>query len=70
MNDEVQRALSEDTPGTRLSSEDRDFHRREVLRLRALAKTITTPAVRARVLAQAEEHARLIGLAENAGGSE
>ena len=53
------------THGIRLSAEDREFHQREVLRLRALAETITTPAVRAHVLAQAEEHARVSGLTDN-----
>ena len=44
-----------------LSAEDRHFHWREALRLRALAQTITTPGVRSRVLERAYEHARLIG---------
>jgi hypothetical protein len=34
---------------------------REAMRLRSLAPTITTPAVKARVLEQAQEHARLAG---------
>ena len=42
--------------------EDRNHHRREATRLRSLAPTITTPAVKARVLEQAQEHARLAGL--------
>src|SRR5260370_28797060 len=42
--------------------EDRALHWRDAVRLRGLAVTITTEAVRARVLAQALEHARLIGL--------
>ena len=41
--------------------EDRKHHTREATRLRSLAPTITTPAVKARVLEQAQEHARLAG---------
>jgi len=40
---------------------DRAFHWQEAVRRRALAVTITTEAVRVRVLTQAIEHARLIG---------
>ena len=47
MNDEVQRALPRDAP---------NFHERQAAHLRALAGTITTPAVKARLLARAEEH--------------
>ena len=50
------------TTAIRLSAADYEFHRRETVRLRALAKTLTTAAVKARVLPQAEEHARLAGL--------
>jgi hypothetical protein len=50
------------TSAIRLSAEDRAFHWQEGVRLRALAMTITTEPIRARVLAQALEHARLIGL--------
>ena len=46
---------SDYTPGIRLSAEDRAFHWQEAVRLRALANTITTEPVRARVLAQATE---------------
>ena len=46
--------------------EDRKHHTCEAMRLRSLAPTITTPAVKARVLEQAQEHARLAGL--DAGG--
>jgi hypothetical protein len=42
--------------------EDRKHHTREAVRLRSLAPTITTPAVKARVLEQAQEHASLAGL--------
>jgi hypothetical protein len=45
-----------------LSAEDRAFDWQKAVRLRALAVTITTEAVRVRVLAQATEHARHIGL--------
>ena len=58
---------SENTPATRLSAEDRAFHWQEAVRLRTLAGTITTEAIRARVLAQALGHARLIGMDENDG---
>jgi hypothetical protein len=54
---------SDYTTAIRLSAADYEFHRREAVRLRALAAAITTPAVKARVLEQAQEHARLIGLA-------
>jgi hypothetical protein len=47
MNDEVQRALPPDAP---------NFHERQAAHLRALAATTTTPAVKARLLAKAEEH--------------
>ena len=40
------------------AAEDRKHHVREAARLRSLAETVTTAAVRARVLAQAEEHAK------------
>ena len=55
--------MSDDfTTSVRLSVEERDFHRREAFRLRALAKTITTKAMKERMLRQAQEHGRLVGL--------
>jgi len=48
--------------GIRLSAEDHAFHNREVARLRELAATITTKAIKARVLWQLREHALMIGL--------
>jgi hypothetical protein len=42
--------------------EDQKHHRREAVRLRSLAPTITTPAIKARVLEQAQEHAMRAGL--------
>lgn len=45
----------------RKSIEDRKEHAREAVRLRSLANTVTTAATKARVLQQAEEHARLAG---------
>ena len=42
--------------------EDRKHHTRAAMRLRSLAPTITTPAVKARVLEQAQEHAMRAGL--------
>jgi len=50
------------TPNIKLSAQDHTFHSREVVRLRELAATITTEAVKARVLRQVQEHAVLIGL--------
>ena len=37
----------------------RDYHERVAARLRSVATTATTAAMKARVLAQAEEHERL-----------
>jgi hypothetical protein len=48
--------------------EHRKHHTREAERLRSLAPTVTTPALKARVLQQAHEHASLAGL--GAGGSD
>ena len=47
-----------------LSAEQRAFHRRELARLRALAGTITTKAVKARLACEAQAHARLLGLGD------
>ena len=52
------------TLAIRLSAEDRAFHWQEAVRLRGLAMTITTEAIRALVLAQALEHAKRIGLTQ------
>src|SRR4051812_45466713 len=61
-----QRCMSEDfSTSVRLSAEHHAFHRRELVRLRALAATITTKAMKGRVLQQAEQHARLIGLGDD-----
>ena len=46
--------------------EQRKHHTREANRLRCVAPTITTAALRTRVLEQAEEHALLAGLAVEA----
>lgn len=55
--------MSDDhSSGIKLSAEDYAFHRRELARLRELAATITTKAIKARVLRQAREHAVMIGL--------
>jgi len=48
------------TTAIRLSAAEYEFHRQEAVRLRALAKTLTTAAVKARE--QAEEYVRLVGL--------
>jgi hypothetical protein len=42
--------------------ENRKHHATEAVRLRALAATLTTPAIKARVLEEAKAHARLAGL--------
>jgi hypothetical protein len=46
--------------------EQRKHHVHEAKRLRSVAPTITTPALKARVLEQAQEHAMLAGLAAEA----
>jgi hypothetical protein len=40
-------------------SEFRHYHEREAARLRSLLAVATTPALRARLLGQAQEHERL-----------
>jgi hypothetical protein len=55
------------TPGLRLSAEDRQFHWKEALRLRAIAQQITTPQIKKKVLERAHEHALLIGLTDENG---
>jgi hypothetical protein len=55
--------------GTRQALEDRKHHVREAVRLRSLAAIVTTQAVKARVLRQAQEHTRLAGLAVGDGAS-
>ena len=40
-------------------SEFRNYHEREAARLRSLIETATTPALRARLLGQAEQHEQL-----------
>jgi hypothetical protein len=52
--------------GTTKSTEDQKEHAREAVRLRSLAHTVTTAATKARVLQQAEEHARLAGHGDRA----
>ena len=44
------------------AAEGRKHHAREAVRLRSLVRTVTTPAVKARILAQAQEHERLAGI--------
>ena len=43
----------------------RNHHRREADRLRSLAETATTEAIKARLLDEAEEHKRIAQLAED-----
>ena len=50
IDDDALRALPRDVP---------DFHERQAAHLRALAEAATTPAIRRRLLRQAEEHERL-----------
>jgi hypothetical protein len=40
-------------------SEFRTYHEREIARLRSLAASATTPALKARLLEEAEKHDRL-----------
>jgi hypothetical protein len=42
--------------------ENRKHHAYQAIRLRALAATLTTPAIKARLLEEAQEHARRAGL--------
>ena len=44
------------------AAEGRKHHAREAVRLRYLVRTVTTPAAKARVLAQVQEHERLAGI--------
>ncbi len=43
----------------------RTHHRREAARLRSLAETATTEAIKTRLLDEAEEHERIAQLAED-----
>jgi hypothetical protein len=43
----------------------REYHENKAVQLRSAAASATTPALRARLLAQAEEHERLIEDAES-----
>ena len=45
--------------------EQRKHHTREAKRLRSLAPNLTTAALKARVLEQAQEHAALAGLGDD-----
>jgi hypothetical protein len=47
--------------------EKRKHHAREAGRLRSLAATVTTTALKARILEQAHEHERLAGIVEAVG---
>ena len=48
----------------------RNHHRREADRLRSLAETATTEAIKTRLLDEAEEHERIVQLAEDTEGVE
>lgn len=52
-------------PQTSKSISDRKEHAREVVRLRYLTTAVTTPAAKARIFSQIQEHTRLGGLSEN-----
>jgi hypothetical protein len=54
MNDEELRALPRDAP---------NFHQRQASHLRALAGNATTPRLKSRLLAKAEDHDHLAELA-------
>ena len=51
-------------PSMLLAMKDREEHEREAARLKAIAATVTTSAMRAQVLAMAREHARLAAWAQ------
>jgi hypothetical protein len=53
-------------PSMQLAMKDREEHEREAARLKAIAATITTSAMRAQVLAMAREHARLAARVQKA----
>jgi hypothetical protein len=55
MSDDKLRALPRDVP---------DYHARQAAHLRALADTVTTPRVKARLLDEAEQHERLAAAAD------
>jgi hypothetical protein len=48
----------------------RRHHGREAARLRSLAATATTEAIKARLLEEAEEHERIVQIAEDPEGVE
>ena len=48
----------------------RHHHRREAARLRSLATTATTEAIKTRLMEEAEEHERIVQLAEDPEGVE
>jgi hypothetical protein len=48
----------------------RHHHRREAARLRSLAATATTEAIKTRLLEEAEEHERIVQIAEDPEGVE
>jgi hypothetical protein len=50
VDEKVPRALPQDTP---------DYHRRQAAHLRSLARAATTPALKARLLEEAEKHERM-----------
>jgi hypothetical protein len=50
VDEKLRRALPIDTP---------DYHRRQAAHLRALARKATTPAVKARLLEEADKHERM-----------
>ena len=64
------RVAEDFTSSVRLSAERRAFHRRELARLRELASTATTKAVKARVLRQVQEHALFVGLSQEGDAAE
>jgi hypothetical protein len=55
-------AMSYHTKKLAAPIENRKHHAIEAARLRALAATLTTPAIKARLLEEARTHARLAGV--------
>lgn len=51
VDEKLERVLPRDVP---------NFHQRQAAHYRALAETVTTPAIKARLLCEAEKHERLV----------
>ena len=64
-DENVMRRVTPRQTEPRKSIRDRNEHVREAARLRYLASAVITPAAKARIFAQIQEHTRLGGLREN-----